>query len=262
MARPGGVRSRVRGGWQRPGRIGAIVYALAALLFGGVLTVVSRLRIAKERGRRRVARSLPDGAIIIVSNHASYVDGILLALVCRRMGRSVRLLATAGVFRIPVVGRLARSVGFIPVQRRSSTAADALEPAAQALAAGEAVGIFPEGRTTRDPGHWPERARTGAVRLALRTGAPIVPIAMVGTHRVLSRRSPLRSILTSLVLRPEVLTEVGDPIDVGAMARSAGRDPGDVRELTDEVWSRIVALVEDLRADAAPDPRGVDPTDG
>ena len=237
------------------------MYAVAAVLFGGVLTVVSRLRIAEERGRRRAARALPDGAIIIVSNHASYVDGILLALVCRRMGRSVRLLATAGVFRIPVVGRLARAIGFIPVQRRSSSAADALEPAAQALAAGEAVGIFPEGRTTRDPGHWPERARTGAVRLALRTGAPIVPIAMVGTHRVLSRRSPLRSILTSLVLRPEVLTEVGDPIDVVAMARSGGGAQGDVRELTDEVWSRIVALVEDLRADAAPFPRGVDPAD-
>ena len=201
------------------------MYAVAAVLFGGVLTVVSRLRIAEERGRRRAARALPDGAIIIVSNHASYVDGILLALVCRRMGRSGRLLATAGVFRIPVVGRLARAVGFIPVQRRSSSAADALEPAAQALAAGEAVGIFPEGRTTRDPRHW------------------------------------LRSILTSLVLRPEVLTEVGDPIDVVAMARSGGGAQGDVRELTDEVWSRIVALVEDLRSDAAPNPRGVDPAD-
>ncbi len=80
---------------------------------------------------------------------------------------------------------------------------------------------------------------------------------MVGTHRVLSRRSPVRSILMNVVLRPEVLTEVGEPIDVRAMA---GGDPEpDARMLTDEVWARIVALVEELRADAAPDPRGVAP---
>ena len=158
-----------------------------------------------------------------------------------------------------MVGSLARAVGFIPVQRRSSTAADALEPAAAALAAGEAVGIFPEGRTTRDPDHWPERAKTGAVRLALRTGAPIVPIAMVGTHRVLSRRSPVRSIVTNLVLRPEVLTDVGEPIDVAALAQATGHDPEDVRGITDEVWRRLVAQVAELRADAAPDPVGVAP---
>ena len=247
-------------GWRHPGRVGGLVYGLAALVFGGVVTVLSRLRIAKHRGRRRAASRLPEGAIIIVSNHASYADGILLALVCRRMGRSVRLLATAGVFRAPVIGSLARAVGFIPVQRGSTAAADALEPAAAALSAGEAVGIFPEGRTTRDPDHWPERAKTGAVRLALRTGAPIVPVAMVGTHRVLSRRSPLRSILVNVVLRPEVLTEVGDPIDVRALADASGEGDPDIRALTDEVWGRIVALVAQLRDDAAPDPRGVEPT--
>lgn len=205
--------------------------------------------------------ALPQGAIIIVSNHASYADGVLLALVCRRLGRSVRLLATAGVFRVPLVGVLARAVGFIPVQRGTASAADALAPAAEALAAGEAVGIFPEGRTTRDPNHWPERAKTGAVRLALQSGAPIVPVAMVGTHRVLSRRSPLRSIIVNVVLRPEVLTAVGRPIDVSAMVRGREEGPELVRELTDEVWAEIVTLVEDLRADAAPDPRGVEPGD-
>ena len=183
---------------------------------------------------------------------------VMLALVCRRMGRSVRLLATAGVFRLPVIGAIARRLGFIPVERGSSAAADALEPAAQALAAGEAVGIFPEGRTTRDPNHWPERARTGAVRLALRSGAPIVPVAMVGTHRVLGRRSSVASILMNVVVRPRVLTEVGDPIDVRAMAGDVAIDDVDVRELTDRVWAQIVALVAALREEAAPDPRGVE----
>jgi len=248
-------------GWRSPGRSGGLVYAIAALLLGGVATIFSRLRIAKHQGRRRAANALPEGPIIIVSNHASYADGVLLALVCRRMGRSVRLLATAGVFRAPLIGWLARRVGFIPVDRGSSGAAGALEPAAAALAQGEAVGIFPEGRTTRDPDHWPERAKTGAVRLALRTGAPIVPVAMVGTHRVLSKRSPLRTIIVNVVLRPRVLTDVGRPIDVTAMAEGVTHDSADVRALTDRVWSEIVRLVAELRDEAAPDPIGVERLD-
>ncbi|MEQ8842113.1 MAG: lysophospholipid acyltransferase family protein [Acidimicrobiales bacterium] len=245
--------------WKSPGRSGRVLYAVAALFFGGLVTVFARLRVAKQRGRRRAARALPDGPIIIVSNHAGYADGVLLALVCRRMGRSVRLLATAGVFRAPLIGSLARRLGFIPVARGTKDAAGALAPAAEALAAGEAVAIFPEGRTTRDPNHWPERAKTGAVRLALQSGAPIVPVAMVGTHRVLGRGASVGSIMVNVVLRPAVLTDVGEPIDVQAMAGDAPLDNEGVRELTDRVWARIVALVEALREEAAPDPSGVMP---
>ncbi len=245
--------------WKHPGRLGAALYALAAVLLGGAVTVVSRLRVAKHRGRRQAAQALPEGPVIIVSNHASHADGILLALVCRRMGRSVRLLATSGVFRAPVVGWLARRLGFIAVERGSVTAAASLEPAAEALAAGEAVGIFPEGRTTRDPDHWPERAKTGAVRLALRTGAPIVPVAMVGTHRVLDRHHRFRSILRNVVLRPKVLTEVGQPIDVRAMAGGASATPAEVRQLSDQVWAQMIDLVEALREEAAPYETGVEP---
>lgn len=246
-------------GWKHPGRIGGVLYALAAVLLGSIVTVVTRLRVAKYRGRARAARALPAGPIIIISNHASHADGVLLALVCRRMGRSVRLLATAGVFRAPVLGGLTRRLGFIPVERGSATAADALEAASEALAAGEAIGIFPEGRTTRDPNHWPERSKTGAVRLALLTGAPIVPVAMVGTHRVVGRGHPIRSILVNVILRPKVLVEVGEPIDVRELAGGDSASPEAVREISDEVWGHMIALVGQLRDDAAPDPVGVDP---
>ena len=80
---------------------------------------------------------------------------------CRRLGRSARLLATAGVFRAPLLGRVVRKLGFIPVNRGAADASDSLAPAAEALAAGEVVAMFPEGRLTRDPNHWPEKAKTG-----------------------------------------------------------------------------------------------------
>ncbi len=244
--------------WRHPGLIGAAVYAVAAALVGGIVTVISRLQVAKQRGRRSVARSLPDGAVIIISNHTSYVDGILLALVCRKLGRSVRLLATSGIFRAPGLGSLARRLGFIRVDRGESTAAHALDAAAEALAAGEAVGIFPEGRLTRDPDHWPERAKTGTVRLALRTGAPIVPVAMVGAHRVLGRRHIFSTLVSNVLLRPQVLTAVGDPIDVRLMVDSWDEpDAEQVRQATDRVMERLIDLVEELRGEIAPNTAGV-----
>ena len=203
-----------------------------------------------------MAQRLPDGPVIVVANHTSYADGLLLALVCRRLGRSLRLLATAGVFRAPVVGSVARRLGFVPVDRGAPTASAALDVAAAALASGEAVGIFPEGRLTRDPDRWPERGRTGAVRLSLQTGAPIVPVAMVGAHRLVDRR--LRRLLWSTIVRPRVDTAVGEPLDPS----SWGVDPDDrdaVRAATDRVMTALIDLVEDLRHERAPAAAGVEP---
>ncbi len=238
--------------WKNPGWAGAAIYAVAAVVVGGLASALTRLSIARRRGRRTAVARLPAGAVIVISNHASYADGVLLALTCRRMGRSIRLLATSGVFRAPVIGPLARRLGFIPVERGKVTAASALKPAAEALRAGEAVGIFPEGRTTRDPNMWPERSKTGAVRLALETGVPIVPIAMVGTHRVMPRKRPLPTLIRNLILRPNVLVEVGEPIDVKALAGSDELTAARIRELADQVMAELVALVAELRGEQPP----------
>ncbi len=200
--------------WRKPGRTGAILYATLAAVVGTATAAVSRLEIERQRGRREAARKLPSGPIIVISNHTSYADGVLLALACRRMGRSLRLLATSGVFGAPVLGSVVRKLGFIRVKRGEADASTSLDEAAVALAAGEAVGIFPEGRLTRDPMMWPERAKTGAVRLALRTGAPIVPVAMVGAHRVIGQHRVVPTLLRNLGRRPKVDTRVGAPIDI------------------------------------------------
>lgn len=209
----------------------------------------------------RAAEQLPDGPVIMIANHTSTADGFLLALVARRMGRNVRLLATAGVFRIPVVGRAARMVGFIPVQRGTAQAADSLEAAVEALAAGEVIGLFPEGRITRHGDHWPERARTGAIRLALRSGAPIVPVAFVGAHRVVARRRMVSRLMLNVLLRPQVRSKVGEPIDVGLMFDGPDGldDPLALRSAADTVMAILVDLVEDVRGEIAPDPLGVVP---
>jgi 1-acyl-sn-glycerol-3-phosphate acyltransferase len=246
--------------WRKPGRVGAILYAVLAAVVGVATAFFSRLEIERQRGRREAARTLPSGPIIVISNHTSYADGVLLALACRRMGRSLRLLATSGVFKAPVLGAVARRLGFIRVKRGAADAATSLDEAAHALAEGEAVGIFPEGRLTRDPMMWPERAKTGSVRLALRTGAPIVPVAMVGGHRVLSRRRLVPTLLLNLVRRPRVNTRVGTPIDVRSLMNiGPATEPtnDEVRLAADLVMGRLVAVVAELRGERAPDPHGV-----
>ena len=246
--------------WRHPGRTGAILYAVLAAVLGGLTAAFSRLQVARERGRREAAQRLPTGAIIVISNHTSYADGVLLALACRRLGRSLRLLATSGIFRVPLLGGAMRKLGFIAVRRGAADASAALDQAADALAHGEAVGLYPEGRLTRHPELWPERAKTGAVRLALRTGAPIVPLAMVGAHRVLARERRGRALIRALVLRPRVHTKVGEPIDVRALVGTDSPSADQIRAAADDVMARLVTLLEDLRGEMAPDPIGVERT--
>lgn len=245
--------------WKRPGWGGAALYAVVATLVGGLVTAFARLKVARQQGRRRLARRLPAGPIIVISNHTSYADGVLLALACKRMGRPLRLLATSGVFGAPVIGGLARRLGFIPVRRGEVSAVHALDAAAEALAAGEAVGIYPEGRITRDAAHWPERAKTGAVRLALRTGAPIVPVAMVGAHEVVGRRQLAWSLVKNLVRRPRVHVEVGDPIDVRALVASKQPNAAEVRVGADHVMAELIALIAAVRDEEPDHPSGVPP---
>ena len=209
---------------------------------------VSRLTVERRRGRRPEAARLPDGPIIVIANHTSYADGVLLALACRRLGRSLRLLATSGVFRAPIVGRIITRLGFIPVARGGPAAAHALDAAEAALAAGEAVGVFPEGRITRDPNQWPERAKTGAVRLALRSGAPIVPVAMVGAQQVVGRKRIAVRLLSNVLLRPRVDVVVGRPIDVRALVGDVPEpSPDAVRRAADLVMGELITLVADVR---------------
>lgn len=243
--------------WQRPGLRAALLYAVAASLLGAVVSTVSRVELT----RRSVPHApLPDGPVIVVANHTSFADGILLALVGRRLGRSLRLMATGGVFRSGLVGPFVRRLGFIPVQRGTSAAAGSLDAAATALEEGEAVGLFPEGRITRDPQHWPERSKTGAVRLALRTGAPVVPVALVGAQQVVGTTGIVARLLRNTLLRPRVAVAVGEPIDVRRLAGVGPGQPVDeatVRRVADEVMAALVTQVAELRGEPAPHPAGV-----
>lgn len=133
-----------------------------------------RLRV---RGAREVP---PHGPCLIVSNHPSYLNPIVINAL---LARPVSFIAWEAIFRVPVLGRLARAFGAIPVSLEHGSVGSWRE-AAGVLARGGALGIFPEGHRTPRGVLIMDRWKTGAAHLAIRSAAPVVPVAIIGAERV------------------------------------------------------------------------------
>jgi 1-acyl-sn-glycerol-3-phosphate acyltransferase len=127
------------------------------------------------------------GPGILVSNHIGYLDFAFVMLAPPRPRREVRFLARAEFFEQPVTGFLLRRLRQIPVDVHGD-AATAIEAAGAFLRRGELVGLHPEG--TISPSFVPRRPRSGAVRLADETGVPIIPCAVWGSQRLLTKGRP------------------------------------------------------------------------
>jgi 1-acyl-sn-glycerol-3-phosphate acyltransferase len=110
---------------------------------------------------------------------------LTLAYVTDRRGRRVRFLAKAELFAKPGLGTLLRAAHQIPVDRGTADAAGALSSAVDALHRGECVAVFPEGTISLDLE--PMRGKSGTARLAQQAGAPVVPVGLWGTHRILMK---------------------------------------------------------------------------
>lgn len=125
------------------------------------------------------AGNLPSGeGVIVVANHQSYWDPVVLGAA---LHRRVYFIAKEELFRIPLFGSLLRILGAFPV-RREAFDRKALKTALDYLMRGRVVGVFPEGRRSHTGDLLP--AQPGAAILALKTGAPVVPVALIGTRGV------------------------------------------------------------------------------
>jgi 1-acyl-sn-glycerol-3-phosphate acyltransferase len=127
-------------------------------------------------GQEKLPRS---GSAVVAANHPSYLDPILLSL---RTARPIRFMAWDALFKIPLLGRIVRSLGAFPVDVRLGRGRAAYERAKALVEAGEIVGIFPEGKRSRT-GWMEPRLREGAARLAWETGAPLYPATIAGAYR-------------------------------------------------------------------------------
>jgi 1-acyl-sn-glycerol-3-phosphate acyltransferase len=187
------------------------------------------------------------GPVIFAPNHMSYLDWGTDSLFFQANGRYPTFMIKASAFKVPFIGRLLYGCGQIPVNRGSADAAKALKQAEQALAEGAAVIVYPEGTATRDPGLWPMAAKTGVARLALSTGAPVIPVARWGTQDVL----PYGSKKLSWWPRKTVRTVAGPPVDLSEWAGKPTSARA-LRAATDAIMGEVTTLVAGLRGEEPP----------
>jgi 1-acyl-sn-glycerol-3-phosphate acyltransferase len=211
----------------------------------GILNAIMRPLTKRDwRHQDKVPKS--DG-VIFVANHISNADPVVLGQFLAFSGRWPRFLAKASLFKIPVVGRIVAACGQIPVQRGSAQSKDALVAAARALELGRALVIYPEGTITRDPNLWPMRGKTGAARLAFRTGCPVVPIGQWGAQELMPGIKPS---VPRLLPRKTLRVAAGDPVALDDLRKK----PVTIDTL-DEATTRILDAITDLVAEL----RGVTP---
>ena len=193
---------------------------------------------------------LPDGGFVLAPNHISHLDPFLISHFMVDQGISPRFLAKDTLMTLPVGGRIMRSAEQIPVYRSTEGAVESLRAAIAAVESGSVVTIYPEGTITRDPAAWPMSGRTGAVRVALATGRPLVPVMQWGPQDILWPYTKK----VRLFPRKTIHVRVGDPLD---LADFEGRELTEelLRDATNRLMDVLTAMMSEVRGELPSTPR-------
>lgn len=220
--------------------------------------VVTPLALLMHRAVRvdwRGSDNIPRCGCVVASNHLSYFDFLTLSQFLLGAGRWPHFLAKDSIFNVPVLGRILTACEQIPVQRGTARAADALAAAVAAVERGLAVVIYPEGTITKDPDQWPMRGHSGAVRVALSTGCPLVPVAQWGPQQVIPGPG---AGWPRLLPRKTIRIVAGAPLDLSEHAGSPVTAEL-VQALTAQLMARITTLLAELRETTPPTTPPYDP---
>ncbi|MCM3627431.1 1-acyl-sn-glycerol-3-phosphate acyltransferase [Paenibacillus glycanilyticus] len=158
-----------------------------------------------------------EGSVILCSNHISLLDPPAVGI---RVPRKVHYMAKSELFKIPVFGPLIRAWGAFPVKR--GVGKDAIRSALNLLGEGKVMGIFPEGTRNSDGA----AAKKGAAMIAYRSGAAIIPVAVVGNYKLFRKTR----------------VYYGTPVDISAIINESSPDKLD--RITDAIMSRIYEMIE------------------
>ena len=214
---------------------GAAYSALVFLLRPLMMLVTKR----DWKGQQYLQR--PEG-IIVAMNHLSWFDPFAAGHFVTDAGRPARFLGKIEVFKVPVIGKIITSAGMIPVARGTSAAVSSLHAAIDAVKAGECVVIYPEGTLTRNKDLWPSAAKNGVARMALATGAPVIPAAQWGPQDVLAPYSKALRLFPRKTMHvwagPEVnLDDLRNQPITGEL----------LTEATNRIMNAITELLEEIR---------------
>src|SRR5215472_12652697 len=188
-----------------------------------------------------------EGGVIIAANHLSYADVLAVALYCDQAGRYPTFLAKSSLFKIKVLGAILAKLGQLPVYRGQADAALVLRDAEEGVKNGACVMFYPEATVTRDPELWPMLAKTGVARLALATGAPVIPVAHWGAQDIL----PYGTFKPHVLPRRTVHVIAGPPVDLSEFD-GLPIDTKTMRAATDKIMADVAALLGKLRGEDPP----------
>jgi 1-acyl-sn-glycerol-3-phosphate acyltransferase len=192
-----------------------MLYLIFRFLLRVIYTLLFRL---EARGTENIPAN---GPVILASNHLSNFDPPTVGVKVRR---KVHFMAKEELFKIPVFGPLIHSFGAFPV-KRGGVSKDAIKSAIALLKEGNVLGIFPEGSRNNQSG----AAKKGAAMIAVRSGAAIVPVAIIGKYRPFSKISVC----------------YGKPIDITALIEESSPDM--LEKVTDVIMDRIRGLAASNR---------------
>lgn len=182
------------------------------------------------------------GGAVIATNHVGYLDFVFVGYAARERGRLVRFMAKQEVFDHKVSGPLMRGMKHIPADRYGQAGA-AVDRSIEAVRRGEVVGMFPEGTISRS--FVPRAGKSGAARIAMEASAPLIPGAVWGSQRILTKGRP-RNFERGILIT----------VDLGApVAYESGEDPSAV---TERLMSRIGEIVESAQRAYPQNPEVVD----
>lgn len=219
------MRSTELNGWWR---VGSVITA-------GLMHLLFRVRI---RGVEHVPARGPG---ILAFNHVSVLDGPVLAIAtARAASRESRFLVAAEVFRRIFFGWILRTFEQIPI-RRGQGDEHALDEAVDTVAGGALAAIAPEGRVSDDPSGDLQRIHSGVARIAIPTGAPVIPVGIWGTQA----RWPRSGLTLRRPLRPALAFAYGPPV----LPPSEGADQAAFLERVGQAIAEQVRVARTLTGD-------------
>ncbi|MEJ7633214.1 lysophospholipid acyltransferase family protein [Aeromicrobium sp.] len=206
--------------------------------------------MATTRRDWRGLENLPTGGYVLAPNHVSHLDPFFISHFMLDNGIAPRFLAKDTLVGAKGYGWILRTAEQIPVYRSTEGAAESLRAAAAAVEAGLVVTIYPEGTITRDPAAWPMTGRTGAVRVALSTGKPLVPLMQWGPQEILWPYAKK----VRLLPRKTIHIRVGKPIDLSDFE---GKDLTEeiLHQATDRLMDALTAMMAEVRGELPSTPR-------
>lgn len=231
----------------------------------GLVNMLGHLKVTGE-----IPADLRNQPLLMTPNHIGNFDPFVIMAACKRIGINPRFLLAGGILDAPVIGKALQASGHLRIDRaHATTAVGQFGEAVEALrSTNDPIVVYPEGRISHDAGLWPERGKTGAARLALGAGVPVIPISQWGAHEIVYWGTEvvngpadvlplLKSGLTAPMRRPTLRVHFGKPVDLSDVEPQR---PGAGVRAHAKIMQAITDGLVDLRRDEPDVPRFTDPT--